>query len=129
MWSVGVIVFILLGGYMPFDDADGVAPMYDNIKHARYEFDAAFWEAVSADAKGFIGSLLLVDPAKRMSAAAALNHGWFTKHAPELASSDLSRALANLKKWNARRKLKGAARTVMASNRVKSMIGSLKAGK
>ena len=47
-----------------------------------------------------------------MSAAAALNHGWFTKHAPELASADLTRTLANLKKWNARRKLEGAARTV-----------------
>ena len=64
-----------------------------------------------------------------MSAAAALNHGWFTKHAPELASADLTRTLANLKKWNARRKLKGAARAVLASNRVKNMIGSLKAKK
>ena len=33
----------VLIGTATVDDADGVAPMYDNIKHARYEFDAAFW--------------------------------------------------------------------------------------
>ena len=113
MWSVGCIVFILLGGYMPFDDADGVKHMYDAIKAARYEFDPAFWAAVSADAKGFIGSLLLVDPAKRMSAAAALSHGWFTKHAPELASADLTRTCARPQPaQNAKNKCSGAARAV-----------------
>ena len=52
------------------------------------------------------------------SAAAAMNHDWFTKHATELSTTDLSKTIDNMKKWNARRKLKGGIKAVMASNRV-----------
>ena len=63
-----------------------------------------------------------------MSATAAMNHGWFTKHASELANRDLAHTLTNLKKWNARRKLKGAAHAVIMTNRVKSTILAMKKG-
>ena len=42
----------------------------------------------------------------------------FTKHATELSTTDLSKTIDNMKKWNARRKLKGGIKAVMASNRV-----------
>ena len=118
MWSCGVIVFILLGGYPPFDDANGVSDMYAQIKRGAFTFDERYWSSVSSEAQLFIKSLLQVDPSKRPSAAAAMNHDWFTKHATELSTTDLSKTIDNMKKWNARRKLKGGIKAVMASNRV-----------
>jgi hypothetical protein len=57
-----------------------------------------------------------------MSATAAINHPWFTMHAAELSTTDLTQTLANLKKWNARRKLKAAAHAVIMANRVTNLI-------
>ena len=122
MWSCGVIVFILLGGYPPFDDSDGVSAMYSTIKAGKYTFDDRYWGNVSPEAKSFIKSLLQVDPSKRPSAAAAMNHDWFTKHAAELSTTDLKTTIENLKKWNARRKLKGGIKAIMAANRVEHAI-------
>ena len=92
--------------------------MYSQIKAGKFTFDDRYWAGVSPEAKSFIKSLLQIDPAKRPSAAAAMNHDWFTKHATELSTTDLSKTIDNMKKWNARRKLKGGIKAVMASNRV-----------
>ncbi|KAH8067963.1 calmodulin-dependent protein kinase [Aureococcus anophagefferens] len=98
MWSCGVIVFILLGGYPPFDDSDGVAAMYATIKAGKYSFDDRYWGSVSPEAKSFIKSLL------------------------QLSTTDLKTTIENLKKWNARRKLKGGIKAIMAANRVEHAI-------
>ena len=42
MWSTGVVVFILLGGCMPFDDAQGVPKMHEDIKSGNFMFDKNF---------------------------------------------------------------------------------------
>jgi len=122
MWSCGVIVFILLGGYPPFEDSDGVSAMYARIKAGDYDFDERFWQNVSPQAKNFIKSLLQVDPPKRPSAAAAMQHDWFTKHATELSTTDLKTTIENMKQWNARRKLKGGVKAIMAANRAASVV-------
>ena len=124
MWGCGVIVFILLGGYPPFDDSSGIQKMYTAIKNGEYTFDERYWASVSEDAKNFIRGLLQTDPTKRSSAAAAMSHDWFTKHASELSSTDLKHTLDNLKKWNARRKLKGSVKAVMAANRTNHFLES-----
>jgi len=123
MWSCGVIVFILLGGYPPFDDSDGVNAMYACIKAGKFSFDDRFWSSVSHEAKAFIKSLLQVDPSKRPSAAAAMNHDWFTKHAMELSTTDLKTTIENMKQWNARRKLKGGVKAIMAAQRAVTLGG------
>ena len=104
------------------DDSDGVAAMYATIKAGKYSFDDRYWGSVSPEAKSFIKSLLQVDPSKRPSATAAMNHDWFTKHAAELSTTDLKTTIENLKKWNARRKLKGGIKAIMAANRVEHAI-------
>lgn len=46
MWSAGVILFILLGGYPPFFEEDEVK-MFHKIRRGEYSFDDVVWSAVS----------------------------------------------------------------------------------
>ncbi|KAI8464277.1 MAG: kinase-like domain-containing protein [Monoraphidium minutum] len=75
MWSVGVILFILLSGYSPFDD-DNDAVLFEKIKSGNYDDDDPIWETVSPEGKDIVGQLLTVDAANRLSAEEALRHPW-----------------------------------------------------
>eukprot|EP00026_Physarum_polycephalum_P002830 Phypoly_transcript_02839.p2 GENE.Phypoly_transcript_02839~~Phypoly_transcript_02839.p2 ORF type:complete len:294 (+),score=99.73 Phypoly_transcript_02839:1695-2576(+) len=84
MWSLGVILFVLLGGYAPFEDDPkgkvGAEPLFEKIKKAKYTFDARYWKAISEDAKDLIQNLLVVDASKRLTAEQALAHPWMAKY-------------------------------------------------
>merc|ERR1712048_298793 len=58
MWSLGVIVFILLVGYMPFSGDDEV--QFAHIKAGRYKKKPERWNSISEVAKDFTFKLLLV---------------------------------------------------------------------
>ncbi|CAK0878958.1 unnamed protein product [Prorocentrum cordatum] len=74
LWSLGVIAFILLSGYMPFSGSD--AQQTKNISEGKFVMKPDRWGRVSQDGQKFIISLLQVDPAKRLTAAQALEHKW-----------------------------------------------------
>uniref|UniRef100_A0A383VKX5 Protein kinase domain-containing protein n=1 Tax=Tetradesmus obliquus TaxID=3088 RepID=A0A383VKX5_TETOB len=75
MWSVGVILFILLSGYSPFDD-DNDAVLFEKIKSGNYDADDPIWENISAEAKDVVAKLLTVDAEARLTADEALAHPW-----------------------------------------------------
>lgn len=75
MWSLGVILFILLSGYSPFDDEND-AVLFEKIKAGQYDDDDPIWDNISDEAKDLSFSLLTVDVAKRPTAAEALRHPW-----------------------------------------------------
>jgi calcium/calmodulin-dependent protein kinase I len=75
LWSVGVIMFLLLGGYLPFEDDDEVK-VFDRTRAGQYAFHPAYWKTVSTSAKNLVTKLLTVNPKKRFSAQQALNHEW-----------------------------------------------------
>ena len=128
MWSVGVIIFVILGGYPPFPQPTGnnTEELYKKICDADFTFDPQWWGGVSHEAKDLIQGCLTVDVNKRLTAKQALDHEWFK--AEGLENRDLGSALSELKKWNARRKLKAAVNTVIAINKVKNLIGKIKEG-
>ena len=111
MWSLGVIVYILLGGYPPFIEQNQ-RELFRKIRKGQYEFHDEYWGSVSADAKDMISSLLTVQPSKRLSADDALKHKWMTADDKVLAEQDLGTNLSELRKFNAKRKFKAAVNAV-----------------
>jgi calcium-dependent protein kinase len=77
LWSIGVITYILLCGYPPFNGTSN-DEIFEKIRYARYIFYSVDWVGISNEAKDFIARLLVVDPDKRMTAKQALNHPWMT---------------------------------------------------
>uniref|UniRef100_A0A6B2LAP7 Protein kinase domain-containing protein n=1 Tax=Arcella intermedia TaxID=1963864 RepID=A0A6B2LAP7_9EUKA len=76
MWSAGVIMYILLCGYPPFYNEND-AKLFESIMSAAYHFHSPFWDNISKEAKDLIRALLVVDPAKRLTATQAKEAEWF----------------------------------------------------
>ncbi|XP_050286810.1 CBL-interacting serine/threonine-protein kinase 5-like [Quercus robur] len=74
IWSCGVILFVLLAGYLPFQ-AENVMKMYRKVFKAEYDFPQWF----STDAKRLISELLVSDPEKRISIPEIMQNPWFQK--------------------------------------------------
>lgn len=53
MWSIGVITYILLGGYPPFHD-DNMRNLFKKIRKGDFVFHPEYWKNVSEDAKNLI---------------------------------------------------------------------------
>ncbi len=84
MWSVGVILFVMLAAYHPFDpDGDATdAQLMSNIRKGHFDFKDKGWDHISQDAKDLIKKLIESDPEKRFNATQLLSHRWITGVAP-----------------------------------------------
>ncbi|XP_018654510.1 protein kinase [Schistosoma mansoni] len=123
VWACGVILYILLVGYPPFWDEDQNR-LYSQIKSGAYDYPSPEWDTVTPEAKNLINLMLTVSPARRITAAEALKHPWIcTLDQRERVASLVHRqeTVECLKKFNARRKLKGAILTTMLATRNFSM--------
>lgn len=125
MWSIGVITYILLGGYPPFHD-DNQKALFKKIKNAEYEFHEEYWGEVSDEAKDLIRHLLKTNPVERLTAEEALNHPWMKRDGGELALRTLESSLTQFKKFHATRKFKAAAKAIIATQRMGKIMESLK---
>jgi len=125
MWSLGVIVYILLGGYPPFIEQNQ-RELFRKIRKGQYEFHEEYWGSVSPEAKDFISCLLTVQPSKRLTAEQALKHKWMTQSDSVLAGQDLGTNLSELRKYNAKRKFKAAVNAVILANKMTSLGANFK---
>ncbi|KAG7370871.1 protein kinase [Nitzschia inconspicua] len=114
MWSVGCLIYMLIGGYPPFQD-ETHRGLFRKIRAADFTFHDVYWKNVSLSAKQLITNMLTVDPADRLNAQKCLESDWLEVKEENLSVRDLSGSIAEAKKFNARRKLKSAVSAVMWS--------------
>ena len=77
-WALGVIVFVLLCGCLPFDDDSQTVPS-DELVRAKFVLRFPRWaKNLSPSAKDLLSHLLDVNPINRYTAEQALDHPWVT---------------------------------------------------
>lgn len=112
LWSCGVIMYILLCGYPPFDGDDDKDIM-NNVLKCEFSFDSQEWMGVSNDAKNLIKKLLTKDPKKRINSEQALKEPWIVKNMKMKGSQSVSELPklngAILQKFTSKQKLQQAS--------------------
>lgn len=81
LWSCGVILYVLLCGYPPFD-GKSTAAVDACVRRGNYSFPEGDFETVSEEAKEIVRGLLQMDPRHRITAPAALDSPWIRQKAP-----------------------------------------------
>ena len=85
MWSCGVVIYVLLGGYAPFDAPE--CELADLITAGNYEFHEEYWDEVPKAARDLIMHLLQVDPDDRYTPSEALECRWLRRKDKDMADS------------------------------------------
>jgi len=80
IWSLGVLLFIMLSGKMPFKLNAESTPeeLLSQISESKINFDEGNWKQVSNEAKDLLKKMLNLDPRLRISATNILKHTWLT---------------------------------------------------
>lgn len=77
VWSSGCILYALLCGRLPFDDAN-VGSLFRAIKAGQFELPLH----LSLKARDLLKRMLTVDPLSRITIAEIREHQWFSLHVP-----------------------------------------------
>lgn len=75
IWSLGVVLFTMLSGTLPFSDEYG-SPATEQIKRGKFSFRHRIWRSVSAPARKLIMDILTVDPKSRPSLEQIMQSTW-----------------------------------------------------
>lgn len=78
-WSIGVILYIMLSGFQPFN-SHSIHEMYGMIIRGQYKFPSPQWDGISAEAIDLVKRLMTCDPKKRYTAEQVQQHAWIRKH-------------------------------------------------
>lgn len=100
LWSCGVILYILLCGYPPFNGAND-KQIIEAVLKGKFTLDEPEWDDVSDDAKDLVKRLLTLDPDRRISASEALQHRWIKTMAQseKVDKQVATKTLSNLKNF------------------------------
>jgi len=128
IWACGVILYNLLVGYQPFDGEDD-EDLFDEIKFGEYFLDTRGWDTITPEAKNLISQMLTVNPSERISSDEALKHPWICQRERVASMEHRQETLDCLKKFNARRRLKGAILTTMLVSKKFSDLSIANQGK
>ncbi|XP_043088135.1 calcium/calmodulin-dependent serine protein kinase b isoform X10 [Puntigrus tetrazona] len=122
VWGCGVILFILLSGCLPFYGTK--ERLFEAIVKGKYKvMNPRQWTHISESAKDLVRRMLMLDPAERITVYEALNHPWLKERDRYSYKIHLPETVEQLRKFNARRKLKGAVLAAVSSHKFNSFYG------
>ncbi|XP_026068588.1 peripheral plasma membrane protein CASK-like isoform X5 [Carassius auratus] len=121
VWGCGVILFILLSGCLPFYGTK--ERLFEAIVKGKYKMNPRQWSQISESAKDLVRRMLMLDPAERITVYESLNHPWLKERDRYSYKIHLPETVEQLRKFNARRKLKGAVLAAVSSHKFNSFYG------
>ncbi|KAI3828671.1 hypothetical protein L1987_02779 [Smallanthus sonchifolius] len=74
IWSCGVVLYVLLAGFLPFHD-ENLTNLYRKIFKAEYEFPPWF----SPETRKLISKILMADPQRRISIEGIMRVPWYRR--------------------------------------------------
>ncbi|XP_066924917.1 myosin light chain kinase A-like [Clytia hemisphaerica] len=80
IWSMGILFYLILCRYVPFDDID-MGRKFELIMNTKLEFPETEWNDISKEAKQLIGLMLERNPRRRIKASGVLYNKWFRRTA------------------------------------------------
>ncbi|XP_044017403.1 peripheral plasma membrane protein CASK isoform X3 [Aphidius gifuensis] len=113
VWSAGILIHVLLTGTLPFVGSGD--RLREAICRGRVQMETPIWDNISDHAKDLIEKMLTSDPNHRITIQDVLNHKWLRDRDKGAARIHLSETIEELKKFNARRKLKESVKTAVSS--------------
>ena len=118
-WSIGVIIYTMLCGFLPFIEDTNEA-LFEIIKTGQYEFTSPFWDNISDLAKDLIRQCLRVNPRERITAKNMLIHPWIVgTFNPKINMPDVTNKIRGS---NSRRKFRKFGHAAIASNRFMNLL-------
>ena len=125
IWSAGVILYILLCGYPPFNGNDD-DEIFESIKKRKFVFPEAEWANISKEAKDLINKMLS-DPLTRLTAEQVLSHPWLVNQLNKnTKAKEIKLNFNTFKTYSGANKLSRAVLTYIASRLTDDEVKKLK---
>ncbi|XP_037910081.1 peripheral plasma membrane protein CASK-like [Hermetia illucens] len=121
VWGAGVMLHVLLSGRLPFLGSG--KRLQESIARGRISVDAPEWKSISTNAKDLVTKMLSPNPHNRPTISEVLEHPWI-RDRDKLQRQHLAETVEELKRYNARRKLKGAVQAIAGGIAMDPLYGT-----